>query len=43
MIIDYKKIIIKLLNKSSSGQVTKKELQKLDKLQCWYLKENSKW
>lgn len=36
MIIDYKKMIIKILNKSSRNQATKRDIHKLDKLEEWY-------
>lgn len=36
MIIDYKKMMIKLLNKDSRNQATKRDIYKLDKLQEWY-------
>lgn len=36
MVIDYKKIIIKLLNKSSRNQATKRDIDKLDRLNKWY-------
>ena len=36
MVIEYEKILIRLLNKSNRDILNKKELKKLEKLHEWY-------